>query len=95
LVSGGVECWGFNANGAVGDGTITTRYTPVNVRGLTQNVTQIAVGQNFACALINDGSAKCWGFNYFGQLGNGQAGHHPTPISVFLYSYYFPFFPVH
>ncbi len=32
--------------------------------------TQYGTGKNFACALSDAGTVKCWGYNGFGQLGN-------------------------
>jgi len=37
-------------------------------------VTAIAVGGHHACALIVDGTVRCWGMNFRGQLGAGGDG---------------------
>lgn len=78
---GKVKCWGSNANGELGNGTLTNSNKAVEVSGLT-NATAIAVGDNYSCALINDGSMKCWGLNSNYQLGNGTAVQSTTPVSV-------------
>lgn len=88
--SGNAKCWGFNRNGAVGDGTLTSRYAPVDVVGLTSGGLQISAGQNHACALTTTGAVKCWGFNYYGQLGNGESGHRTTPAGVWLFQIFAP-----
>jgi alpha-tubulin suppressor-like RCC1 family protein len=79
---GGVKCWGWNTEGSAGDGTTTTRLTPVDVSGLTSGVAAVAVGENYACALTTGGGVKCWGYNLVGQLGDGGTTSHRTPADV-------------
>ena len=80
--SGGVKCWGYNSYGGLGDGTTTHRNTPVDVTGLTSGVAQIAVGFLHTCALTTSGGVKCWGYNQFGNLGDGTTTHRNTPVDV-------------
>jgi alpha-tubulin suppressor-like RCC1 family protein len=43
----------------------------------------VAVGRNFACAIVADGAVMCWGVNDHGQLGGGTtAASSTTPIYV-------------
>ncbi|HZR83690.1 MAG TPA: hypothetical protein VFD92_21525 [Candidatus Binatia bacterium] len=77
---GGVKCWGDNTRGQLGDGTTTTRLTPVDVTGgLSSGVTAIAVGGEYACAIGADFYVRCWGENASGQFGNGVLTDSPTP----------------
>ncbi len=80
--SGGVQCWGMNTNGQLGDGTTIQRLTPVVVTGLGSGVISIVAGANFTCALTNSGGIQCWGTNTAGQLGDGTATQRLTPVSV-------------
>jgi len=68
LSNGTVQCWGYNQYGELGDGSTTTRTTPVTVGGLT-NAVAVSAGTQYSCAVLSDGTAKCWGRNTFGQLG--------------------------
>jgi len=80
--AGGVKCWGLNNYGQLGNGTTTNATTPVSASTLTSGVTAISAGEAHACALLNDGSVKCWGLNSSGQLGNGTTTNANTPTSV-------------
>jgi alpha-tubulin suppressor-like RCC1 family protein len=80
--AGAVYCWGNNSNGRLGDGTTTTRLSPVLVDGLTSGVVAIAVGSSHSCALKTDGSVWCWGQNSTGALGDGTTTGRPSPVAV-------------
>ena len=67
---GGVQCWGNNDLGQLGDGTNKSSNVRVNVPGL-QGATSIVAGGNHTCVLLADGSIWCWGENTQGQLGDG------------------------
>src|SRR5687768_10842814 len=86
---GGVKCWGRNDAGQLGDGTMTHRAAPVDVlvspggAPLT-GVSAIVTGFDHACALMTSGHVKCWGVNYWGQLGDGTTTQRTTPVDVLV-----------
>ena len=82
LVSGAAKCWGYNGSGELGDGTQSDRLTPVQVAGLGSGVSTIAAGGNHTCAVLASGAAKCWGYNWSGQLGDGTQSDRLTPANV-------------
>ena len=75
MVSDGPLCWGSNTYGQLGDGSTTSRFSPVSVGGLTYSIetSPIAIdaGDSHACAIRQEGSTFCWGRNIDGQLGDG------------------------
>jgi alpha-tubulin suppressor-like RCC1 family protein len=80
--AGGIECWGWNEYGRLGDGTTTTRLRPVAVFGHANDVRSIAIGWRHTCAVTDKGAAECWGWNESGQLGDGTATWRSIPTAV-------------
>jgi alpha-tubulin suppressor-like RCC1 family protein len=81
LSSGGVDCWGDNSDGQLGNGTTggpdgAVGYdTPQAVSGLTDAVSVTdGGGESGFCAVLTSGGVDCWGDNSYGQLGNGTTG---------------------
>jgi alpha-tubulin suppressor-like RCC1 family protein len=73
LTDGRVQCWGANDDGQLGHEDRIDRARPRVVDlGSGAHVIQLAVGGRHACAVLADGTARCWGSNNSGQLGIGQ-----------------------
>lgn len=83
LADGTVYCWGWNADGQLGNDTTTDSGEPVAVGGLLagKTVTDIAAGSYQTCA-IADGQAYCWGYGENGELGNNTVNNYYTPTAV-------------
>jgi alpha-tubulin suppressor-like RCC1 family protein len=79
--AGGVECWGDNSAGQLGDGTTVDREWPVAVAGL-RDVAQVAVGFRHSCARTVKGALFCWGDDAFGQLGDGASLTRTAPAHL-------------
>src|ERR1700730_10851209 len=79
---GSVMAWGDNENGRLGDGTTTNRLFPVAVVGLTSGVVSVAAGAGHSLALKSDVTVVAWGYNAFGQLGDGTAADSASPVVV-------------
>ena len=79
---GAVQCWGCNADGQLGDGTEEDRHTPTLVSGLGSGIVAVSAGGGHTCAIDSVGEAKCWGWNWRGQLGNGTTDRSAFPVRV-------------
>ena len=78
-----VMCWGDNWNGQIGDGTNADKTTPVEI-SIPSNSSAFSLdaGALHTCLGVNDGSLFCWGYNAYGQLGNGGNGNSNSPVGV-------------
>ncbi len=85
LDNGTVKCWGNNTSGELGYGDTTQRTappaTPVDL-GAGRTATALAVAAYRSCALLDNGSLKCWGLNYYGQLGLGDTTSRTVPPTL-------------
>ena len=87
LTSGGVDCWGYNAYGELGNGGTTDSATPVQVvgvggTGLLGGVQSLESAYYGFCAILTSGGVDCWGLGDNGELGNGTVGDSTTPVQV-------------
>ena len=87
LISGGsIECWGYNYDGQVGNGTVNRKRpyavpSPAHVTGITSAVS-ISAGAFHTCALIAGGTVKCWGYVKAGGLLAKPLLHTSVPKQV-------------
>ena len=92
MISGAVDCWGFDDAGNLGDGVFEGSATPVQVEGvggsgILAGVTSLENSGEGYCALLTSDGVDCWGDGEYGELGNGQiyspdAPGSATPVQV-------------
>ncbi|MBL8682233.1 MAG: hypothetical protein JNK05_23905 [Myxococcales bacterium] len=81
--SGEVFCWGLNERGQAGAPLSMERATSAFRVPNINNAVSIAAGAFHACALLADGSVRCWGNRATGALGDSMSGESsPTPVRV-------------
>ena len=84
---GTLWAWGSNSEGQLGNGENNNRYsTPVQVKdengdGL-EDVIAVSGGNNHTIALKRNGTVWAWGYNYFGQLGDGTTTRRNSPVKL-------------
>jgi alpha-tubulin suppressor-like RCC1 family protein len=82
----GAKCWGGNASGNLGDGTLFMRYTAVDVLvapgGAPLSDVSKVITYGHSCALTTSGGVKCWGNNSYGQLGDGTNINRYNPVDL-------------
>jgi alpha-tubulin suppressor-like RCC1 family protein len=87
-----IWCWGRNTLGELGNGNGVDSATPVQVTGIG-NAVAVAVTapiefgvpsewDSTSCAILLDGTVRCWGANVYGALGNGTSSNGPQPTPV-------------
>ena len=89
---GNVYAWGYNGNGQLGDGTRSSRTTPVRVKTPDRKTypdmpadftyLQVSAGGDHSLAVGSDGNAYAWGINNYGQLGNNSGSYASSSVPV-------------
>jgi alpha-tubulin suppressor-like RCC1 family protein len=84
IANGGVGyCWGNNSFGQLGNSATTNSAIPIKVvGGLIFSSMTVGSLDGFACGLTTSGAAYCWGYNDYGQLGNGNFTTSTVPVAV-------------
>jgi len=84
--AGTVYCWGHGSQGDLGNGASANSSVPVAVTtsGVLsgKTLTQITAGYESTCTLDSTGLAYCWGYNFYGQLGNNTTTTSNVPVAV-------------
>ncbi|EPX64443.1 BNR repeat domain protein [Cystobacter fuscus DSM 2262] len=75
--------WGRNGDGQLGVGSTTSSFSPVKVPGRTGvEVVAMAASTFNSAAVLSDGKVLTWGYNAYGQLGNGSTTDQSSPVEV-------------
>ena len=56
--------------------------SPPLVTSPSSATAKVALGDYSACALLKNGTVECWGYNTYGELGNGTTTNSSTPVEV-------------
>ena len=87
---GSAWCWGENQYGQLGTGGTTDALTPAPVADMGTGVGSISAGGStympdqvaHTCVLKTNGTAWCWGYNSYGNVGDGTTDHRYAPVAV-------------
>jgi cysteine-rich repeat protein len=84
MSAGGVRCWGRGGSGQLGTGGThnigdTPGELPVPDIAVGASVVQVAGGNEHTCAIVEGGAVRCWGGNWYGQLGYGNTAELLAP----------------
>ncbi len=85
LINGGAKCWGFGGNGKLGNGSVADSPTPTEVKGYQGSIVSIDAADgtsgNSTCAVLDNMTAVCWGYNFNKELGALTPGADPRATS--------------
>ena len=92
--AGKVKCWGDNEYFKLGVLNSTQHVgtepgqmgdaLPYVDLGTGQLAKQVVAGRDSTCVVLASGKVKCWGFAYYGELGQGnQYGYTGTPGNMY------------
>jgi alpha-tubulin suppressor-like RCC1 family protein len=74
--------WGDNEFGALGVGYMSSAVTVPTQVGFNNDIVFINAGFYHSLAIRANGTVVAWGFNYYGQLGNGTNIESLMPVPV-------------
>ncbi len=80
--NGDLYCWGDNSDGQVGNGTTGDQLIPVKVLGNVKTVSLSLGSYGYSAAITENGNLYCWGYNFYGQVGNSTENNQFTPVKV-------------
>jgi len=85
---GRIFTWGYNDNGQLGNGTTIDKFTPTEITNqfnlaIGETITSVSLGGNHSSVVTSEGRIFTWGYNVYGQLGDGTLDNklYPTEIT--------------
>jgi alpha-tubulin suppressor-like RCC1 family protein len=91
LSGGALRCWGYNDSGMLGLGNTSTPSTTTTPNLIptvnlgSANAAYVAVGADDTCVILTNGTIRCFGDNFFGELGMGTGGDPSSTETPSLY----------
>ena len=80
--NGSLWCWGGNLFGQLGNGPGEGDELPTLVTALSPFIADVSLGGSHTCARKETGSLYCWGYDHYGQVGDGDDGTKSLPVLV-------------
>ena len=80
-----VYCWGMGSLGQIGNGNLGDSIIPSKVNfEVNSEILVLEAGQNHNCVLFSSNIVECWGWNGWGQIGDGTFEDRASPSKVNL-----------
>jgi alpha-tubulin suppressor-like RCC1 family protein len=79
-LDGTAYCWGSGSDGRLGIGTYGYRTLPAQVVALPATAARMGAGGAHSCVVLADGTVRCWGWDSYGQLGDGDTVTRTSPV---------------
>ena len=82
-----VFTWGYNAYGQLGDNTTSTKTSPTEITtqfnlAIDEKIVEVILGRYYSSALTSEGRLFMWGYNNYGQLGDGTTTTRTSPVDI-------------
>ena len=79
--------WGNNDYGQLGNGSTTRSSIPIDITGnfnlsFEEEIISVSLGNRFTSVLTSKGRIFTWGYNGYGELGDGSTNDSKYPIDI-------------